>query len=286
MDRRLVNVGCGTRYHQDWINIDIVPRGPHVITHDVSRGIPLSDASCEVVYHSAVLEHLRPADALTFTRECYRVLVPGGVIRVAVPDLERICELYLQTLRAAIDGDPAAGHDYDWMLLELYDQTTRERSGGGMVAYLQRESPPNDAFVLERIGEEGRELLALLRGTRRADGGGRQPGGLAGVAGAVRRVRAVLVSGLLRLLLGSDGVRALEIGRFRLAGEVHQWMYDRYSLAKLLLKAGFRDPIQQGAVSSRIAGWPSFNLDTLADGTVVKPDLFYMEAIKPATHDA
>jgi hypothetical protein len=77
------------------------------------------------------------------------------------------------------------------------------------------------------------------------------------------------------------GAKALGIGMFRLTGEVHQWMYDRYSLKDLLLTAGFRDPIQQTASTSRIQNWSSFNLDTLPDGTAYKPDFLFMEATKP-----
>jgi hypothetical protein len=80
--------------------------------------------------------------------------------------------------------------------------------------------------------------------------------------------------------LGAEGARALEIGRFRLSGEVHHWMYDRYSLAKLLIEAGFFNPIVQSATSSQIPDWKTFCLDTLPDGTVLKPDLFFMEAVR------
>jgi hypothetical protein len=45
-----------------------------------------------------------------------------------------------------------------------------------------------------------------------------------------------------------------------------------------MLSAGFQDPIQKGAAQSQISNWSSFNLDTLADGTVVKPDSLFMEA--------
>jgi len=85
---------------------------------------------------------------------------------------------------------------------------------------------------------------------------------------------------LLWLLLGSDNMRALEIGRFRLSGEVHHWMYDRYSLGRLLIAAGFRNPVVQSATTSLIPNWTSFHLDTLPDGRVIKPDLFFMEATK------
>lgn len=74
---------------------------------------------------------------------------------------------------------------------------------------------------------------------------------------------------------------ALGIGRFRLDGEVHQWMYDRFSLARLLQEAGFIDPTICTASDSQIPDWSSFHLDTIPDGTIIKPDLLFIEARKP-----
>jgi predicted SAM-dependent methyltransferase len=279
-----LNLGCGHRYHPDWINIDTAPQGPGVLKHDFTRGIPLPDGSCDVVYHSAVLEHIRRSDVLPFIRECQRVLKPGGIIRIGVPDLEKLCQLYLQKLGAASEGDRDAAHDYDWIMLEMYDQTVREQSGGAMLEHFRQSPLPNEEFVLARIGEEGREIVNAVRGgdaaeetdqsalfcrVQRVTSLGRH---------ALRRVR----ERILRILLRGIDTRCIDIGRFRLGGEVHQWMYDRYSVSRLLKRAGFRDPIQQEASSSQIPNWNMFNLDALADGTIVKPDLFFMEATKPA----
>lgn len=266
--------------------MDIVPQGPGVIQHDLSRGIPLPDASCAVVYHAAVLEHMRRSDALAFLQECHRVLQPGGVIRVGVPDLERLCRLYLDKLEGALAGDELAGHDYHWIMLELYDQTVRERSGGDMLEYLRQDPLPNEGFVYAQIGEEGRQLVQELRQRSRS----REPvralpstsllSKLQKRWRQLRRLPEITRDRLRGWLLGADGLRALEIGRFRLSGEVHQWMYDRYSLAQLLQEAGFCDPVLQGATSSQIPDWGTFHLDTLPDGTVIKPDLFFMEAVR------
>lgn len=278
-----LNLGCGARYHPAWINIDIAPQGPGVIRHDLSRGIPLPDASCDVVYHAAVLEHMRRSDALPFLLECYRVLKPGGIIRVGVPDLEKLCRLYLEKLEAALTGDGSAVHDYDWIMLELYDQTVREQSGGEMLNYLRQNPLPNEGFVYARIGEEGRQLVRALQ---KQDGSeqAHPPVPVRSLFCRLRNKPHALWSTakyrLLQLLLGAGGMRALEIGRFRLAGEVHHWMYDRYSLARLLRAAGFRAPVVLDATTSQIPEWNTFHLDTLPDGTVIKPDLFFMEATK------
>jgi SAM-dependent methyltransferase len=280
-----LNLGCGSRYHPDWVNIDTALHGPGVIQHDISRGIPYPDDSCDVVYHAAVLEHLRRPDAEALLTECQRVLKPGGIVRIGVPDLEKICQLYLSSLTDALNGDECATHDYDWIMLELYDQTVREKSGGGMVDCLRQNPLPNAEFIYQRIGEEGRQIVEGLRSSDEsqelASKSSTRPGLLRKLHKRVRALPGAARQRAFRLLLGAEGMRALAIGRFRLAGEVHHWMYDRYSLARLLRSVGFHYPQVQDANTSQIPDWAHFHLDTLPDGTPIKPDLFFMEAIKP-----
>ena len=69
-------------------------------THDVrycnaARRIPHADASVDAIYSSHMLEHLSCADAAGFLGEAYRVLKPGSVIRIAVPDLKLAVDNYL-----------------------------------------------------------------------------------------------------------------------------------------------------------------------------------------------
>lgn len=276
-----VNLGCGTRYHPDWINIDIVPQGSGVIQGDLSRGVPLPDASGDVVYHAAVLEHMRRADATAFLAECFRVLKPGGILRVGVPDLERICHLYLARLDAVLKGDSSAEHDYDWLMLELLDQSVRERSGGEMLDFLRQVPLPNESFVYERIGEEGREVVEAPAQRPTRDDSHSLQNVIHEVKWGLKSIAAAARGSLPRVALRSRDKRALEIGRFRLAGEVHQWMYDRYSLARLLSSVGFHEARLQDATTSLIPDWTSYNLDTTPDGHVIKPDLLFMEALKP-----
>jgi predicted SAM-dependent methyltransferase len=262
--RQLVNLGCGSRFHPAWINIDLVSSDPNVKAHDLTRGIPLPDASCDAVYHSHVLEHIRRGEVKAFLWECLRVLKPGGAVRVVVPDLEKICRLYLEKLELASAGDAQAAADHEWMILEMYDQTVREHWRSPMWRYLYEQPVPNKNFVEQRIGPipalpaaENRHLLASCKQM-------------------ARTMARKLISGLS----WCKPMRALDIGRFRLSGVIHQWMYDRFSLAQLLREVGFENPVRQSAVESHIPDWPKYNLDTDPDGTVYKPDSLFMEAFK------
>jgi SAM-dependent methyltransferase len=275
---KCLNLGCGSRFHPDFINIDAVSTSPCVKAHDLLKGIPFSDDSFDVVYHSHLLEHLSREHAREFLRECHRVLKTGGVIRIAVPDLEQIARGYLDTLERAQENPLSGQADYDWMMLELYDQAVRERSGGGMLDYLVQDVLPNEAFIYRRIGFEARRVIQAAR--EGSGGKGDLTRRSRRFLDRLRSARNTLRAACLRLLLSDKERRALEIARFRLRGEIHLWMYDRYSLARLLIETGFRHPAQRAAQESRIPGWAAYQLDADADGLVYKPDSLFMEAVK------
>jgi hypothetical protein len=71
----------------------------------------------------------------------------------------------------------------------------------------------------------------------------------------------------------------IAIGAFRLGGEIHQWMYDRYSLTTLLTnKGGYKIEVRD-AFSSYINNWADYNIDGKAN-VVRKPDSLFIECLK------
>jgi len=64
---------------------------------DATRRIPEPDSSAQVVYSSCMLEHLAVSEACRFLREVHRVLMPGGYLRLIVPDLRKFSEDYVRT---------------------------------------------------------------------------------------------------------------------------------------------------------------------------------------------
>jgi len=282
-----LNLGCGRRFHPDWINLNFTSTGDGVIAHDLNQGIPYPDDAFDVVYHSHVLEHFPKSSAQQFLQECYRVLRPGRILRVVVPDLEQIAKLYLSALEQAAAGSREWANRYNWIMLEMYDQAVRDRSGGETLDYLYQNHLTNEAFLIEaflieRWGTEAKNLIAEGRSRRSLPV---QPVAHP-LKRSLNRLHTFCVDShyrrdvLLKLLLRQD-YAALQLGRFRQSGEIHQWMYDRYSLSQLLQHCGFEAVVQQTATTSKIANWRSFLLDTESDGEVYKPDSLFMEAVKP-----
>lgn len=251
LEKRLLNIGCGSRVHPDWINIDIVALAPNVIVHNISEGLPFGDDSADAVYHSHVLEHLRHSDAPKFLAECFRILAPGGVMRVVVPDLETICRLYLKALDSALAGESEAAQRYDWIMLELLDQQVRDYSGGEMGAYWKRMPMPAEDFVVARMGGEFLRFREWWRS---------QPASTP---------------------LPEPAPTVEEAIRFRQSGEVHRWMYDRWSLGQMLRQCGFVDIGVCAFNESRIPDFNRYGLDAEPDGSIRKPDSLFIEAHKP-----
>ena len=83
------------------------------------------------------------------------------------------------------------------------------------------------------------------------------------------------------VFLGPKGAAAMREGLFRNGGEVHQWMYDLFSLPRALRQAGFASVEKRLAGESHIPGFAGFELEII-NGRERKPDSLYVEGRKPA----
>ena len=126
--RVCVNLGCGLAVAPGWINVDaslnaLFGGAPiwvlkflyrisganryytsdqycsllsehNFAFHDLGRSLPFKEQTVDVFYSSHFFEHLFKNDALRLMKEMYRALRPGGVVRIAVPDLSYAISMY------------------------------------------------------------------------------------------------------------------------------------------------------------------------------------------------
>ncbi|MGC1649295.1 MAG: methyltransferase domain-containing protein [Candidatus Sulfotelmatobacter sp.] len=125
-----LNIGCGISGIEGWVNIDNsptillsrlplgwkifrTPRWPRDVRRvDVRKRIPYPDSSVSCIYSSHVFPAFTYGESQAVSRECYRVLRPGGVLRIVVPDLGILVRDYL-----ADSTDPMASHRFVSRLL-------------------------------------------------------------------------------------------------------------------------------------------------------------------------
>jgi len=172
-----------------------------------------------------------------------------------------------------MEGKPGAKAKYEWTVIELLDQMVRNQSGGEMIKYVADVSKNNDEFILQRCGKEIERLMEVTRGKKSETNP--DP---SSTPSLLKRASNKLKREGKKKLLG-DEYQLLEQARFRNGGEIHQWMYDRFSLGELLKNCGFKNVAVKTAFESHIPDWTSFKLDG-ENGVVRKPDSLFMEGIK------
>lgn len=150
-----LNLGCGPIQPEGWINIDgsnrawlaskfpildqmLVKIGIFSPTEfnrktkylNLTKGLPFESGSVSYIYAGELWEHLERDIALALAKECHRVLVDEGVLRICVPDgpafWSRYLELYeSEIVKPAVERDAAALESYTALFFN--DICTRPR---------------------------------------------------------------------------------------------------------------------------------------------------------------
>lgn len=98
-----LNLGCGHVKFEGWINIDRDPAVRPDVVVDLGGALPFRDGVAECIHSEDFVDQLPLDMAYDFFRECHRILVPGGVMRVLTPDLARLVDFYCRGDRALVD---------------------------------------------------------------------------------------------------------------------------------------------------------------------------------------
>lgn len=271
-----LNVGCGGKFHPDWVNIDVVAESSDVIEHDINKGLPFGNNTFEVVYHSQVLEHFPKQEGKKFIRECYRVLKPGGILRIVVPDLENIAKEYIGLIEQNTNNPTEQSKaNYEWILLEMFDQIARNKPGGEMAEYLSRQNLINKEYVFNRIGYN-----AIHTRNKALENKDNATPRFIKFKTAIKNSLKLKTWKKIPIRLLPDKFRNYyQTGKFRNSGEVHYFMYDRFSLTELISSVGFRDIKIKSAFDSDIPDWGKYELD-VKNNQIYDPASLYVEAKK------
>jgi len=268
MTALLVNIACGNSYVDGWVNFDYAPVSPAVIQANLLGRLPLDNAVAGVVYSSHFLEHIPRRRVAGFLAECFRIMKPGGQIRLVLPDLDELCREYLR------QRDAGVHEKADFVVLEMLDQCVRTESGGELGAFYgslsRRGTSDMMAYVAARTGEalSNAPSAAPLSGQRRIS-----------VALLWRRLERLYCRALTVLLPSAFLEQNVS---FAGVGERHAWIYDFHTLSDLLEHAGFVSIRKMNFNQSEIGGFPLCPLD-VTPAALPRKGLgsMYVEAMKP-----
>lgn len=91
---RKLQIGAHVCVLPGWLNSDLYPQSISSITLDATKTFPIPDASFDYIFSEHQLEHITHKQAVSMLGECRRILRPGGKVRIAVPSLDRMVELF------------------------------------------------------------------------------------------------------------------------------------------------------------------------------------------------
>lgn len=113
----LIHIGCGTTNSPEFINIDARPLAHvHIATDDITSLADFGNGTVDLVYMCHVLEHIRKHSLKNVLLEMKRVLKDGGVLRISVPDFDKLIEVYNASAKDinAISSQLMGGQDHEY----------------------------------------------------------------------------------------------------------------------------------------------------------------------------
>jgi predicted SAM-dependent methyltransferase len=93
----MLNVGCGTDYKEGWVNIDNNSDNNIEkldLNWDLRKPLPFEENSVDFIFNEHFMEHLTVEEGQAALKDFMRVLKPGGILRIAMPDLEAAVAFY------------------------------------------------------------------------------------------------------------------------------------------------------------------------------------------------
>jgi predicted SAM-dependent methyltransferase len=98
-----LHLGCGDSLPPGWLGTDIAPASSGILCMDATKPFPVPDQSFNYIFCEHMIEHISWSNGASMLKECYRILKPGGKIRIATPDLGVLLQLYCNEVSP--DGD-------------------------------------------------------------------------------------------------------------------------------------------------------------------------------------
>jgi predicted SAM-dependent methyltransferase len=95
---RKLQIGSLGNYLEGWLNTDIAPTEWRTVYLDAAQRFPIPSNSFDAIFAEHMFEHIPYKDGQHMLRECFRILKPGGRVRIVTPRLGFLFDMLKQPL--------------------------------------------------------------------------------------------------------------------------------------------------------------------------------------------
>lgn len=120
-----LHLGCGRKYIKGFKHVDLQDFDHIDYKTSVDDLYFAKDNSVEAIYAAHVLEHFGRNEYKNVLQEWFRVLKPGGILRLSVPSFEAVVQYYTQQddnleilLGLLVGGQKVGEHDFHKMIFD------------------------------------------------------------------------------------------------------------------------------------------------------------------------
>ena len=118
-----LHVGCGDVILPGWTNIDLEDLPGIQLQDDIRELKKITDGTCDIIYASHVLEHVGRNEFEKVIKIWNKKLKIGGILRIAVPDFEKVVQWYKKTgnildVTGLVSGGQKTKYDYHQMIFD------------------------------------------------------------------------------------------------------------------------------------------------------------------------
>jgi len=246
-----LNIACGDTFvvNDNWINLDYESNDKNVTKCDILNELPFKENSISNIYSSHFIEHI-PLDQIDlFLKNCFKVLVNKGIIRIVTPDFYEMVSSYI---KATNENDMELT---EFVKIEILDQLVRTREGGRLrVAFnnfIKKDNNKMIDSVRQRLGLDLRQIKKKTNLIKKTN--------------YLRIAKIKFFNSYTKLILRllPKAFRNQNVSLAKV-GETHKWLWDYNDIKKRLEKAGFSNIIKKKFNESNIKNFP-YELDQIGD---------------------
>ncbi len=146
-----LHIGCGKKYLEGYKHLDVIDFEHIDFVCDTRKLSMINDSSVTEIYACHILEHVERDEVINVLNEWKRVLVVGGILRVAVPDFEAVVEKYkesgdLQLFQGLLYGGQTYDYNYHHVAFDftLLSNFLKEAGFSDIQRYDWKEFLPED----------------------------------------------------------------------------------------------------------------------------------------------